>query len=1057
MVNIYSLEKFGSGLFMSKSELLSIGNHGVVHSFIDFVTISTRCIASFIVMMKLIQYPHDVMKDKKGDEVEDHEIQKVEDQSYVWDTFFAFLMMIVGTTNSNEFIFELFSSKLFHSIHDITLEGNTQVIDTNMTVFFHQFLRYAFIITKVICTLVGFIFFVINTCKRNTFNWKFPGIGEMILFTLEVVVFVLGIIITFIYGFTMSPTNFNFSDDLTFNEFLETRITEFSFEVLNDSILSFSCIMLVVFFYFTKNKVLIQKNKLIFSFPLRTIFLGLYTTTLSCWQMLSFHYSGLHSKMNDWEILLPLIVYLVSVMFVIVLQVIYELENTDSTNGIKKAFFDFMSDLGMMLGHKSFAIIFWRIGIVFGIVSTILIVVSYNGAWFRLKIHSGTIPSRVLSSIEIVEDAIVNVADDAFNAMKKLDPCRWDPATGDSDDINSQNKNEITYTHSLIKSDGTVDNSTQSTHTLNLKQSSVTNFDLKDSNFCKSTSSDGGTCNKLNEHVKGINNHKRKTYGKFVNDETFKNFYDHQSFHTFEDTNSEYEKKIASCHNDVCETIFFTAIGFQAMMAASDIVGMLPFVGEAEETAVEWTVWFGQIANRVFHGTVSFGKTIYHFIRGLGSKIKTLGKMFESMTKFIKIAAKSENSFVKMSVDTYVIYTPSILFGGVCFLLGFWKRDNTKTPVKNVTNLTLFFLPLLFANVMMTVMMFVFPYIVTEIFKVLPKELIVVFMNVETPFRIARLAFVFSSLGILFIVTSIVLDLYEKVLPTYKRVRRGIKRIMKEILPGRIFTGGYVQGVSQSKLIENGGPCNNYLDVNWCQGFFISSLCFLFIFFIFVQNLNLIDFRYGPSGDMIKIMEGFDSHAHVLAHSKRSKDDVEAFTCGLVGKALEKIIDFAIDVIKNGLESIVEHLENLLESIKIIKEVMSAVEHTGSFLVEIFDETWRTAEKLLVMIIPFVNTFLFALGAYISAKKNRIPDTETKEDLVQIESMIFKAIGVLAIHNIVFILMLQQLFSSVKEINLFLFYFEAKIGIMSTYALISSGLNLLGLMNIYISNMYPLS
>ena len=113
-------------------------------------------------------------------------------------------------------------------------------------------------------------------------------------------------------------------------------------------------------------------------------------------------------------------------------------------------------------------------------------------------------------------------------------------------------------------------------------------------------------------------------------------------------------------------------------------------------------------------------------------------------------------------------------------------------------------------------------------------------------------------------------------------------------------------------------------------------------------------------------------------------------------------------------------------------------------------------EKILVLMIPIINTFLFLLGSYVAGIHRRITDEEEKNNLLHLTDTIQRMIMILAIYNIVSILMIEQLLSTIRHINLFIFYFDVEIGVMSSYGIISSGANLLGLGAIYVSSMYPL-
>lgn len=1061
LANIYAFDIIGGGKFVTFSGFVTIDNHGLLYVVIDIILASYRTIALFLVLFKLIQYPHDVIGNKKGDELQLHQDQKEEDESYIWDSFYAFLLMIIGTTNSNDLLLELFSSKLFTSIHDISMDGNIQVVEGVTTTAIHNFVRWIFLIMKIVCTFWGLILFCINMSKPGTFNWKVPNIGSLILFSFEILVFFSGLVISVLFAILMRPANVKdvhaISIDGSTNEFLETRTLEFAFEVTNELILILCCHALVVFYYFTTDKRTddIIKNGLVFTFPLRGILLGLYTSTLSSWQLLSFHYSGLLHSMTDFEISIPIIIYLSSVVFVSIAIMFISFERDGSLLAVRKEIYNFGKLLSLKVSHRNIQVILWKIGITFGFASLVIILMSVNGGWYDIKIKPGTVPSRVIDFIKDIEEDIEEKGHQVFDAIKDLDPCRWDPAKG-TEDTNSKTKNNVQWTYSLNDTSGNPIPGTTYTSKLDLKKSSLTNYknlDDPSQNTCKDKPNHDNkvTCHTLNQYTDTLRQNQAKQT-QIASDPAFSGFYDNHNFTTFDDDNREYRNKLTECHNVACETVLLTAIGYEATMFFSNLAAWLPFgVGAEEEAAVEWTVWFGQMSNRVGHGVVKASRTMYWFVRKLKTTVGYLKTMFTSVRK---LAAYTKDYVVTPKLDSYVIFIPSIIYGGLCFLLGFWKRENTKSVAKDVSNLINFFIPLLLANVIMVLLLFLFPFLITELLKTLPPELIKVYFRIRHPLRLIRIAFTMSSVGCIILISSIIIELYGKISQGFTKVIRGFRSLLKPIRTISNYTRG---NVNTSVLVENGGCVEAWFDVDWLQSAIISAPVFVFVYFIFVQNLEWITFTYGPTGDFIKIVQGFDSHAHLLAHSHRTKEDFEAFTCGLVGKAIEEAISFAITTLADAISDLANRMEQFLESIALFQSIMTGIEDAGHIIADIFDDTWRLAEKLLVMFVPMINTMLFLLGSVVSARMKRFEKaSEEYENLNYLLNTIFSIIGLLAIYNITLILMAQELFKTINQINMFVFYFRARVGLLSTYALISSGLNLLGLFSLYIGNMYPL-
>lgn len=1067
LVNLYSFDILGRNKFITPDGFVVKDENYSIHYFIDVSLSVFRLVCNILVMIKLIQYPSDdIVEEEVGESQKDHIYQIIENNSYVWDTFHAFALMVLGTTNSNDLILDLFSKNLFTSIHDIEMDGNVQILGNVTTDMIHNFFRTLFLITKIFFTFQGLVYFIINMSKPGTFQFKNPGMRGIIMFFFEIVVFTTGFVTTIMFAIELNPHSIQ-KKHIKFknSEFLETRKLEFSFEILNELILITACHVLVFFHYFypekkyeNENKKKSYKNAIVFSFPFRAIVIGYYTSVSSSWQILAFKYVGLYSDLNVAQILSPFLIYLISLVFVSTSTIVIIVENGyEGMSIIQKETVSFVKQVGMKIGHNRPKIILWKIGIVFGLTSLLIIILCMNTGWYEIKIKPGTVPKAVSHVIEDLASEIETVGHDAFEALKKLDPCRWDPSKGDDQptSVVGTTKNTGNWSFSLVDESGQPIQGTEYTSRLDMKHYSLNNFNDFGSNqeHCKSS---GATCSNLAKHTQHLQNVRQK-FERHKNSDVLSDLYNHGDFKTFNDSDVEYQRTLNECHNNWCEAVFTTAVAFEAVMTASDMLGWLPLIGEEEETAVEWTVWFGQITNRAGHGVVKFGKTVYWFVRKLKDTLSFIEPMFKRVVKLVTL---TEKYVVAPDVSSFIVYIPTILFGGVSFLLGFWKRENTKTAMKDLDNLVMFFLPLLLANVMMIVLMFVFPYIITELLKAMPEALLQVFFDMKHSLRLVRVSFILSSLGVTFMIGSLILDVYEKLLPKFRRAKRGLRSVFSKINPfgGRkVRTSGYRMGTNV--LVENGGLVEKWIDVDWLQSFIINIPVVILMIIIVRDNLEFVQFTFKPTGDMIKIVQGFESHAHLLAHSKRTTDDFDAFTCGIVGKAIEEVISFAVNLLKDSVTAVADKLESFVESISVFQSLLNTIEHVGHFLIDALGDTWHLAEKALVMVVPLLNTLLFLIGSVLQGRKNYLQKnqrSEESEDIGMIVDVIYRTITVLAVYNITLILMVQQTFATIKHINLFLFVFEAKVGILSTYALISSGLNLLGVLSLYISSMYKL-
>lgn len=1063
LANLYSFDVLGVNNFLTPEGFVVKDESYSLHFFIDVSLFVFRIACNVVVMMKLIQYPSDGIEEgEHGERKAEHLYQIIENNSYVWDTLHAFALMVVGTTNSTDLMLDLFSKRIMTSIHDIKMEGNVQILDNVTTNTLHDFFRVFFLVSKIIFTFQGLIYFIINMSRPGTYTFKFPGIRGTIMFFFEIIVFFTGFVTTVMFVAGLNPHSVQQKHlKIGNSEFLESRKLEFSFEILNELVLIVACHLLVIFYYFypskmyddDESKTLSRKNSLVFSFPFRAVMIGYYTSVSSCWQILGFRYIKLYPDLSDVAVLSPLIIYSISLVFVSTSTIVMVVEQgRHGMSVVQKEVGSFVQQLGMKIGHNSPKIILWKLGIVLGLLSLFIVIICMNAGWYEIKMFPGTVPREVSHVIIKLTDEIEDVGHKAFDAMKKLDPCRWDPSKGpDQPQTQSTTSNTAEWSFSFVDQSGQPISGTEYTSKLDLKHYSLNTYSdfATNQNHCKST---GATCNNLAKHVEHLRN-ARKAFEDHAQSDVLADLYNHADFNTFNDSDTEYQKELTKCHNDWCQNVLLTAVGIEALMSAGDVFGFLPVIGLIGEDAVEWTAWFSQIANRASDGVVKFGKTVYWFVRELKKTLGFIGPMFEKVLKLVRI---TEKYVVAPDASSFIIYVPSLVFGGLCFLLGFWKRVNVKSATKDLDNLVMFFIPLFLANLMMIVLMYVFPYIITELLKAMPEAIIKVLFDMKHAMRLVRMSFILSTLGVSFFVASIVLDVYEKLLPNFKRMKRGVKSFFR-----RTFTrqrGGYKMGTNA--LVENGGLVEKWIDVDWLQAFVINIPVIIFLVIIIRDNLEFVKFTFTPSSDMIKIVQGFDSHAHILAHSKRTNDDIDAFTCGIVGEAIKELINFAIDILQDGVVSVADKLEKFLVSVTVFQELLSTIEDAGHFLLDVMGETWHLAEKFLAMAVPVINTFLFLVGSLVAGRQKYLEKNKRAEESVDMEmivNIINRTITVLALYNITIILMVQQTFATIKHINLFLFVFEAKVGVLSTYALISSGLNLLGVFSLYISSMYNLA
>jgi hypothetical protein len=100
-----------------------------------------------------------------------------------------------------------------------------------------------------------------------------------------------------------------------------------------------------------------------------------------------------------------------------------------------------------------------------------------------------------------------------------------------------------------------------------------------------------------------------------------------------------------------------------------------------------------------------------------------------------------------------------------------------------------------------------------------------------------------------------------------------------------------------------------------------------------------------------------------------------------------------------------------------------------------------------VLIVPLFTTILILLVTFI------IPRT-TKEHKEEATRTIRQIILIGIYYNVALMVMMQQLFSTISNMNLHVFYFEFKAGPLMPLGMIATGLNALSLFSLYVENVY---
>lgn len=1041
MFILYLLDTIGSSKFVTPDGITHLESYDVTYVISDYIILIIQLISMIVVGSRLIQVPHDTEFDHEND--------------YLWHVHEGFFLLIISTFSSTDLMFDMFAGNAFRIIH----EDFENIDITNKQV--HDVVRYTFTILKSLAGLIGVTIFVTNyfggyiyniknkkgKYKEEIKNEKIDAISpnsklNLTSFVLEITIYIVGIAISVIHGIFLMPGT---GPVTKHSDFMESRKEEFIIELFHEVMFGIFCCALVTLHYF-KRGLSSKKTKIASSFMFRSIFLGLYTSAMSTWNLYSLNVSKRNHPLSTGEVMGPILYYLVTLIVTSILNVLDKRKKTFSE--IKETF----QDIYEHWSHKKIVVLFWRIGILLGLSSFIMTCFIVNAHWFSVQVHAGTLPANLKNFATTIEKDIEDAGHELFHGLKQLDPCRWSFNNNEGD---HKTIDKIQYSYS--------------------SGGHVKRRDISYGDFVTERDPGKSTCDCHDTHpcdCDFINDvHKNVTRAisdkeRHIQDSSLS---DLDSFHSFSDIkNSDYKDSLRKCHSTECDIVLGIAIASEVAILSSNLYSWLPFVGEAS-SVVDTGAWFGQIANRVGHGVIKVGYKLASSITNLASKLKKLSPLFSMIRKLADFGSKA---YFSANVDSYVIYIPIMVNGFFCFLVGFWKRNNVQDSFKDISNLLHFFIPLTLANIMIAVLLFVYPFVVGKLLDGLPQFLLSATYTVEKPLKMLRYAYMMSAMGTILFMFSAALDSLYLLREKFVSARRGITTPVRKLLrtvkdniryrlrkfigiKSAYKPGELEEGVKLEALVENGGWFERFFDLNWLNSFMISVPVFIIVWIVYANDIEFISFGYGPSKMFLKVLSSFQTHTDIHHHHEGLFDEIDNNLCGLIGHAIEGALGSIVNGIKDVAKDIFEKLEHFFEVIFHFEEIVDTFENTGKVLIEIFDDVWRQTEKLIVLLIPIICTCLMLFASFIKSYGNR--NGEYKEDVQNAMDIIYSGILVFTYYNLLFILLMHQVFQTIHYVDIKIVYFELIPGKLMFYGMLASILNLVSLFSLYVSEMYRLS
>ena len=983
----------------------------------SIIVLIIQIFASIMCALKVIHVPHTPYKEPKSWA-----------EKYMWETHEAVFLMIASGINSNLLAEKFFESDFFKSVYEDAPDSKLNIIGNEE---FHDFLRLAMIYSRFAFAAFAWIFIVYNlTVVASNQYWRQPPSDPMEWISLVSVsaIFITQIIYSSIHFIELHPESLKKQIPSDLPVMVEERHLEFISENISEVSLGFIGLALTWLSVADTDLV----NSLATTEVFNTIFLGFYGAMYAVKSAFAVHF--LKGDIDTaW---VPLVVFAAGATLSIGARVIAH--RSDIRTIGKDQIFMFYNAVGRNYSLISFM---WRLALGGGIAAMLIAGFSTQAQWFTFQIVPGNIPNSTVRTAEHIIGNITDFGHDAFNLLKDLDPCRW------GTDGNFQNvKPDIKYDGKDTKFGDRPDN-IKPKNPFKMSNYDMTKPPGGQTDVCKCSNghSECG-CNYINQVnnkvTKGDSGKKSLVQKKedIANDHldremaSFQNPDKSLNLSKWDDT-SPYNDKLKECHSTECDIVLGIAIASETAIFVGDALSFLPFVGEVAETAA----WLGQMANRIGHNVVTYGIKLAKMLAGLAKRLKFLEPMIELLITLQKTAFKE--SFA-MSLDLIIVYVPLMINGALCILIAFWRRENVHKMFQTYGVIVTFYIPLTLLNASMYGLMFLFPEVITDVVKIIPSELFTVVSTEHVGFSLLRKSYLMATIASFILFLSSLLDDAYYIRRKAGSLRKALRGVFKR-QPTKTSVDMW-EGYNDDEVRRR----SKWVDMGWFQAFTISAAIPILFALSYSYEWKFVDMHYGPSGPLLKIVNAFHGHTNILQDTKAHNDFIdENSLCGLVGKMVGELIEEVITGLETIGKEIGTKLETFVESVFHFSDVISKFEGVGTKGIDILEETWDIAEKTLVLIVPLLLSILIAITTFILPRVNDEAADEIEKTVKQLTM-----IGIY--YNVALIVMMQQLFSTITNLKLHIFYFRFIPGPLVTIGMIASGLNALSLFSLYVNKIY---
>jgi len=886
------------------------------------------------------------------------------------------------------------AEKLFESnlFQSVYDDGDGIITNDN----FHEAMSYSILIVRFVTFSVGMASILVNLFVVGTNQvLRDPprNISQTLYFLFPSVLFLSQIVYSTIHFVMLMHVVGGGDSPRRRNSYLE-------FIIENVGDLSLSIVGFILVWHVDERH---KVNKLATTLLFNTFIMGFVGVCRSTKNAYSMFYASKSS--SPTTVYLPLVFYAFGIGGAVIAS--------STKNVVRESIQIFWKAAG---GRSAPTELMWRIAIALGVAATVIALFSTQAQWFTFSVQAGTIPREVGAVARTVETNIEDVGAKAFDVIQKLDPCAWNHAQG-----NTLVSDNVTYTYGDSLEAQRPNNGKSS---FSLSGSDIQNYQ------CSCANLDDGKdcpCNFVNG-IRGSVTRGRQAQQDIAANGDIARWKNYSSFDEIPE-DSSYVEEMRRCRSKECDVVLAIAVASEASLLASGTVFFIPGLEEGISAAA----WFAQMGNRIGHNVIKYAVKAGQYLVGLRKRLGYVKPLF-------KILLQLESTSIKYSytasMDSLFLYAPVLTNGLFCFVVGFWRRKNTHTVSESLAVVLSFYLPLVLINAVLCGLMYIFPTVVETVCGIVPPSLSTITPTEHVGFSLLRRAYIISTASAFLLLVAGMLEDVDRLGYKFYNLKKVLRmRTSRNVVVATSSPSTSQSGDSEVKRVAH------------IQAAFISAPVIALLACSYAYDWEFVRITYSPAGPLLNLVQSFHGHTSLLEHARGTNEYFEENAlCGLVGKGAEAVLAFAVKEVNTLVTDLVKDLEAFADSVVHFSDIISSFRDDGLKAVGIFDRAWNVAEKTLVLIMPAASAVVLAFTAIVVPR-----DTMERQEMRRTAKQ-FVLVSIY--YNIALLILLQQLFASISNIDLHLFKFKFEAGPLVFVGYVATALNTLSMFYLFAETIF---